>query len=206
MQIGIQLLKAIATQDTEFVASLISPDVITISVGAPAKVNELGLDDPDAFFWQILYKAMDQGCDRLSDVDYVPADAGSEQWIRPNITPAFYEQYPPPANAQGIAYEISHVIVVGDAIDVHVEPDRSSLRVAQLSNEVVLFDQSIWGSLPNEVKLQQATSLDGWTPVILPNDMPGHVSNRYAYRPLDARVILGTINGNWQILSIPSGD
>lgn len=149
---------------------------------------------------------MSHGCDRTSDFDFIQTDAASDDWICPNITSAFYDQYPPPPEAQGIAYAMSQVIVVGKNVDVFATPEEEGSLVARLSNEVVTFDQTTWDNLPDEVKLQQATSLDGWTPIILPNDQTGFVSNRHAYRPLDARVVFSSINGQWQILHIPAGD
>ncbi|MGJ3250220.1 MAG: hypothetical protein ACFE0J_03655 [Elainellaceae cyanobacterium] len=202
------LRDAVGDRNADFVANRIPTDGISIGFSRPITADELGLSDPDAFFWQILYKSVNQGCDRTTDAEY--SDTGdnldSELWVCPNITKAFYQQYPPPDDAQGISSDMSQVIVVGDRVPVYAEPGSESLVVGLLSDEVVTFNQSVWEQMPDEMKLQHATSLDGWTPIILPNGTEGYVSNRNAYRPLDARLVFGKVNGQWMIVRVPSGD
>jgi hypothetical protein len=202
------LREAVGDRNADFVANRIPSDGISIGFSRPINADELGLSDPNAFFWQILYKSVNQGCDRTTDAEY--SDAGdnldSELWVCPNITKAFYQQYPPLEDAQGISSEMSQVIVVGDRVPVYAELDSESMVVGLLSDEVVTFNQSVWDQMPDEMKLQHATSLDGWTPIILPNGTEGHVSNHNAYRPLDARLVFGKVNGQWMIVNVPSGD
>ncbi|MGJ3246372.1 MAG: hypothetical protein ACFE0I_09895 [Elainellaceae cyanobacterium] len=200
------LRDAIGDRDADFVARRIPTDGISIGFSRPIAADELGLSDPDAFFWQILYKSVSQGCDRTTEAEYPSVNSDSELWVCPNITKAFYQQYPPPDGAQGISYEMSQVIVVGDRVTVYAEPDSESIVVGLLSDEVVTFNQSVWEQMPDEMKLHYATSLDGWTPIILPNGTQGYISNRNAYRPLDARLVFGKVNGQWMIVRVPSGD
>jgi hypothetical protein len=119
-------------------------------------------------------------------------------------TRTFYEQYPAPETAQGVEYELSQVIVVGKDVNVRSQPSTNSAVIGILSDEVVEFDRTVWEERSPDDRSPDLVS--DWTPVILPNDRSGYVSNRYAYSPLGYRVLFGKVEGQWQILHIPGGD
>lgn len=202
-----QFRQAVRDRDIAFVKNLILPEGIAIGFGVPMPANQLRLEDPNSRFWGLLEKALAQGCAAGRRSDYPNVDVNSQVWICPNVSEAFNQQYPNPGTEPGVAYEISRVIVVGDRVNVRAEAAVNSAIVGMLSNEVVQFDQQAFENFPldqREAKLMQPA--DGWTPVVLPNGQRGFVYSRYAYHPLETRLILGQINGAWKILYIPSGD
>lgn len=205
-QLRQNLGQAVENRDADFVTRLIPSEGVAIGFGRPMAVQDLELDDPNSFFWTILEKAIAPGCAALEGSDYPTVDSGSPVWVCPNVVSAFREQYPPPPDAMGVSYEISKVIVVGEAIQVHAEPNAASKVVGLLSDEVVEFDQQTWDQMPPEARVEQVESINGWTPVILPNDQAGYVANRHAYRPLETQVIFGRVDEQWQIVQVPSGD
>ena len=126
----------------------------------------------------------------------------------PNVEAAFTRQYPASPNAQQ-SYEdylTSRVIVVGEHVNVRARPDRTSPVVGQLSNEVVEFDRHTWEQIPPEERVTDADSPDGWTPVILPNQRSGYVSNHYAYFVWSTQAVFGKVKGNWKLFPMPSGE
>jgi hypothetical protein len=197
-----RLRQAVQARDAEFVAALIPESGVSLGFGAPRTRDELELENPDALLWSILEKAMALGCDRTS-ADY-PAPEATQVWVCHNINQLFYEQYPPPPSAQGVEYELSQVIVVGEDVNVRAQPTTSSPIVGILSNEVVTFDRQTWEIMPAEQR--SPDSIDGWTPVVLLNERSGYVFDRYVYFPLGYRVLFGQVDGQWQILHVPGGD
>lgn len=202
-----RLRQAVRDRNINFVKELIPPNGVAIGFSVPQSTDQLELENPNSRFWGVLEKAIGQGCAAARRSDYPAADANSQVWICPNVTEAFYRQYPNPSSEPGIEYEISRVIVVGNRVNVRAQPSTHSAIVGTLSNEIVQFDQQAWEDFPpdqREAKLLQP--IESWTPVILPNGQRGFVFNRYAYRPLDARLVLGQIGGTWKILYVPAGD
>lgn len=201
-----KLRQAIQARDAEFVAALLPASGVSLGFGAPLAIDELDLQNPNALLWSILEKALTPGCDQLTDQTieaYSSSDGESEGWVCHNLNQLFYEQYPAPETAQGVEYELSQVIVVGKDVNVRAQPSTNSDVIGILSNEVVEFDRTAWEESPDN---RSPDLVSGWTPVILPNDRSGYVSNRYAYSPLGYRVLFGKVEGQWQILHIPGGD
>lgn len=200
-----KLRQAVQSRDADFAAALIPASGVSLGFGAPLTIEELDLHNPNALLWSILEKALFPGCDPLTAQEaYSNGDAEFEGWVCHNLNQLFVEQYPAPATAQGVDYELSQVIVVGENVNVRAQPSTNSDVIGILSNELVEFDRMAWEELPPED--QSLDLLSGWTPVILPNNRSGYVSNRYAYSPLGYRVLFGKVNGQWQILHIPGGD
>lgn len=169
-------------------------------------VEDLNLDQPNGWFWSVLEKAMSQGCHAQSAESYGIPNVESQVWTCPGITHAFEQQYPTPPNAQGIDHYIDHMIVVGENVNVRAEPSIDSQVVGLLSNEVVQTYAAGWDQIYEKIGDQRPDPINGWTPVQLPNDKTGFVASRYAYAPLDPRLVFGKTEGQWEILLIPAGD
>jgi hypothetical protein len=205
-----QFRQAVAHRDYAFVADLISAQGVSIGFSRPSTAVDLELANPDAEIWAILEKALALGCAALDEAYYPGVDPGSTIWLCPNAQEAFHEQYPNPSTEPGIEYEISHAVIVGDRVNVRTLPDLDSPVIGTLSNEVVLLDREIWertaSAIPEAVWRDRTHPITGWTPILMPDGQPGYVSNRYVYQPLAPKLLLGQVNGQWQILRIPAGD
>lgn len=192
-----RLKQAIQKRDAQFVAALIPSSGVVQGFGTPRTVAELNLSNRNADFWKVLEKAMGSTCG-LSDDGYVCLTVASD----------FARQYPAPPNSKGVSYEISQVIVVGEKVNVRSQPNLKSPVVAVLTNEVVKLDRAI-ADQQAEVRIQKNQNYDpiqGWTPVILPDGQRGYVYNRYAYQPLEYRLVFKQHNGQWKLVSVPGGD
>jgi hypothetical protein len=208
-----QLRQAIRDRNTAFVKGLIAPSGISIGYGRDSHIPREALDDlntpPGSILWAALEHAIAIGCqDAAQHKNYPDADPNFPVWICPNVQAAFTRQYPASPNPQqGYAdYITSRVIVVGERVNVRAHPDRTSPVVGQLSNEIVEFDRQTWERIPPEERVTQVDSPDSWTPVILPNQRSGYVSNRYAYFVWGTGAVFGKVKGNWQLISMPSGE
>jgi hypothetical protein len=204
-----QLRQAVQTRNADFVKALISPDGLGFGFGRP--IPRQALDDlnapPGSILWAALEHAIAIGCqDFAQPSNYSTADPNALIWTCPNVRAAFDRQYPAPPDLEGVSYEISRAIVVGEKVNVRARPDRTSPVIGQLSNEVVQFDRKTWEQIPPEERVTQLDSPDSWTPVILPNQRSGYVSNRYVYFPLGYQAVFGKVKGNWQLLYMPGGD
>ena len=202
-----QFRQAVRDRNGAFVKGSIPAEGLSIGFGTPRSVEQLELENPSSRFWGVLEKSISRGCAAARRSDYPTVDANSEVWICSNVTAAFNQQYPNPGTEPGVGYEISRVIVVGNRVNVRAQPAVNSAIVGVLSNEVVQFDQQAWEDFPPEQREAKLLHpIDGWTPTILPDGQKGFVFNRYAYRPLGERLILGQVNGAWKILYVPAGD
>ncbi|MGV0026458.1 SH3 domain-containing protein [Phormidesmis priestleyi] len=196
-----RLKKAVQKREAQFVSSLIPSKGVALGFGAPQTLETLKLNDPKASFWGILEKALSSGCGRMN----VESATTPDGWICPTVQRDFEKQYPPPRESKGIDYALSKVIVVGDRVNVRSKPSLNSPVIAVLSNEVVDFDRRSFQNSQEE-QIEAYSPIEGWTPIILPNDQKGYVFNRYAYHPLENRVVFQKVKGQWQIVGVPGGD
>ena len=208
-----QLRQAIRDRDSAFVKALIAPTGISIGYGRDSHIPREALDDlstaPGSVLWAALEHAIAIGCqDMAQHKNYPDADPNFPVWTCPNVEVAFTRQYPASPNPQqGYGdYITSRVIVVGERVNVRARPDRTSPVVGQLSNEMVEFDRHTWEQIPPEERVTQVDSPDSWTPVILPNQRSGYISNRYAYFVWGAQAVFGKVKGNWKLLYMPEGE
>ncbi|KAM3107300.1 SH3 domain-containing protein [Phormidesmis sp. 146-33] len=196
-----RLQKAVQKRDVRFVSALIPARGVSMGFGVPQSLESLKLSDPKARLWGILEKSLSSGCGKRN----VRSAETLDGWICPTVQDAFAKQFPPPRESKGIEYSLSKVIVVGDRVNVRSRPSLNSPVIAVLSNEVVDFDRPIFEN-GQEEQIEAYSPIEGWTPIILPNDKKGYVFNRYAFHPLEYRVVLRKAEGQWQIVAIPGGD
>lgn len=201
-----QVRQAVRNRDAAFIQALIPANGLSLGFGRPLDLQTLNLSNPNAHIWGILEKAIAPGCQELPQSNYPNTDPTAGVWSCPNVNYAFYQQYPKPADAQGIDYEISRMIIVGQSVNVRARASIDSPAVGVLTDEVVQFDRQAWEQIRAADRAAQLESLDSWIPIILPNGQHGYVSNRYAYSPLGYQVVFAKVNGQWQILYIPGGD
>jgi hypothetical protein len=107
-----------------------------------------------------------------------------------------------------VEYQINHVVVVGNDVNVRAQPNSNSPVVGLLSNEVVKLNRPIQERQLKELTAQGQfyDSINSWTPVILPNNKQGYVLSRYAYSLLEYQAVFGKVNGQWQLLYLPGGE
>ncbi|MBD2089736.1 SH3 domain-containing protein [Microcoleus sp. FACHB-1515] len=203
-----RLRQAVRDRDVEFVKALIPDQGVALGFGAP--ISREAFDDIDTgvgkTVWSLLEHAIAIGCDVSVPQDYPTVDENTLVYTCPNTTSEFYRQYPPPKDAEGVSYEMSRVIVVGENVNVHEQADSNSAVINTLSNEIVELDRATLENLSEEERMALFEMPEGWTPVILPDDKSGYVSNRYAYFPLGTRAVFGKVDGQWQLLDMPGGD
>lgn len=203
-----QLRQAISDRKAQFVRSIL-PDKKEIGVGfGILEIANLKLDDPNEHFWGLLEKAVSIGCYSEANPEYPSTDPGTEVWVCNNTAREFYRQYPNPSSEPGLQYELNHVVIVGNNVNVRQSPNATSPVVGLLSNEVVKVNRPVEEQLAKE-RVDQGRAYDplnSWTPVILPNKQPGYVSSRYAYFPLENQAVFGKVDGQWQLLHLPGGD
>ncbi|NJO09233.1 MAG: SH3 domain-containing protein [Leptolyngbyaceae cyanobacterium SL_1_1] len=199
-----RLQKAIKDRDADFIRALIPPEGLFYGFGGPLAIADMELGDADSWFWQELEKMM--ALDSCEPSDYPAVEAGNQTWVCPNTTQAFYRQYPPPAEAEGIEYEFEIIMVMGKNVNVRAAPNTNSPVVGILTNELVTFDQPTATRLYQQSADQRPGALKGWTPVVLPNDVQGYVHNRYTYAPLSPRGVFENVSGQWQIVRVLAGD
>jgi hypothetical protein len=196
-----RLKKAVQKRDVQFVSSLIPSQGVALGFGRPQTLESLKLNDPKARFWGILEKSLSSGCGTTN----VKSAGAADGWICPTVQSDFERQYPPPRESKGVDYALSKVIVVGDRVNVRSKPSLDSSVIAVLSNELVDFDRRSFENSKEE-QIEAYSPIDGWTPIILPNDKKGYVYNRYAFHPLEYRVVLQKVQGQWKIVGLPGGD
>lgn len=169
-------------------------------------VEEAGFNQSNGWIWAVLEKAIAHGCISESAEAYGIPEVESQVWTCPGTTKAFEQQYPIPPDAEGIDHYVNHVMVIGENVNVRAEPSTTSEVIGILSNEVVETNPDGWEVLHQQRGNARPDPIQGWTPVTLPNGKSGFVYSRYAYFPLEPRLVFGKVEGQWQIIRIPAGD
>jgi len=202
-----RLRQAIRDRNAQFVRSILPDEEIGIGFGS-RKVANIKLENPNEEFWSLLEKAVSIGCFPQASQNRPNVDPATGLWVCNNVAHEFSRQYPNLSSGPGVEYQINHVVVVGNDINVRAQPNFNSPIVGLLSNEVVKLNRPV-----QEQQLKELTeqgqfydSINSWTPVILPNNKQGYVSSRYAYSLLEYQAVFGKVNGQWQLLYLPGGD
>ncbi len=186
-----KLKQAIRDRDAKYVTSVLPPKVLGLGFGRPIPIADLKLNNANSRFWGIFEYTTKPGCNR-SQFD-------PKVWLCAPVAQDFLQQYPAPANSQGVEYQLKNVIVLGQNVNVRSQPNLNGRVIAQLTNEVVASNRQVEGvSDPNP--------LIGWTPVVLPNGRSGYVNSRYAYFALGVTLQVEKVGGKWQITKILAGD
>ncbi|MBE7380127.1 MAG: hypothetical protein F6J95_001790 [Leptolyngbya sp. SIO1E4] len=195
-----RLWQAIQQRDTAFMYELLPSEGIFIGDEGPVPPEMLALEDPNSLFWHSLEKMLaPQSCELE---DYPGTLPDSAVWGCPNIASALQPQPAAPETAEPQTADRSQVVVVGRRVNVRARPELGTSVVGKLSNEVVEFDQITWQELMRTAPETTDNPIDGWTPVILPNQIQGYVYNRYVYHPQGPRALFEHIDGRWQLLRI----
>ncbi len=200
-----QFRQAVQNRDAQFIRDRVTSKT-TFDFGRHRSINYLNPDNPKSPFWSQLEKAIAPGCTDEANVVVPPVPKGT--FFSCSVV---FRQFEVIKNATTseiqLAYETS-IVIVGNGVNVRSEPEQKAPVIAILSDEIVTFDRDMFEKSP--MQIQQTTlepdNLDGWTPVILPNDKHGYVSNRFAYRPLGYRVIFANTDGRWMMQAFVSGD
>lgn len=187
--------QAVRDRDAQFIRSIVTPET-KLGFGPERTISYLNPENPKSPFWADLEKALALGCTNERIFFSCPT---TFRQFNGAIKDA-------PDDQKAVAYETS-VIVVGENVNVRSQPNTNSPVVALLTNEIVKFDRNTFRTamldMPETV---QQSSLSAWTPVILPNDKSGYVSNRYAYNPLGYRVLFAKEDGKWIMQAFVVGD
>jgi hypothetical protein len=197
------LRQAVQQRDATFIRSIVTEQT-QFGFGRHRSIAYLNPDNPNSPFWAQLEKAIAPGC---TDEAVLPQPTKEKLFSCPTVFRQFDQAMKTaPEKQKSLAYETS-VVIVGQTI-VRSQPTPDAPSVAALSNEIVQFDRTTYETSPQ--KRQDETfapsKLNGWTPVILPNDQRGYVSNRQAYRPLGYRAVFAKSGDRWMLQAFVSGD
>ena len=194
-----RLWQAIQQRDKAFVSELLPAEGIFIGEAGPIPPEMLDIEDTNSSFWQTLEKMLaPQSCELD---DYPGTLPDSAVWACPNIASAMI---PPSAEASETTVTTipEQVAVVGRGVNVRARPQLGTSVVGRLSNEVVELDRTTWRELVQSAPETADNPIEGWTPVILPNQIHGYVYNRYVYHAQGPRALFELIDGQWQLLRI----
>ncbi|MCY7275569.1 MAG: SH3 domain-containing protein [Phormidesmis sp. CAN_BIN44] len=202
-----QFRQAVQNRDAQFIRDRVTSKT-TFDFGRHRSINYLNLDNPKSPFWSQLEKAIAPGCTDEANIALPQNPPKGTVFSCSTVFRQFDEVVKnAPAN-QKISVSETSIVIVGNGVNVRSEPDTKAPVIAILSDEIVTFDRDTFEKSP--MQIQQTTlepdNLDGWTPVILPNDKHGYVSNRFAYRPLGYRAIFANTDGRWMMQTFVSGD
>jgi hypothetical protein len=201
-----QFRQAVQNRDAQFIRDRVTSKT-AFDFGRHRSINYLNPDNPKSPFWSQLEKAIAPGCTDEANTALPQTPPKGTVFSCSTVFRQFEGARNAPAN-QKISVSETSIVVVGNGVNVRSEPEQKAPVIALLSDEIVTFDRDTFEKSP--MQIQQTTlepdNLDGWTPVILPNDKRGYVSNRFAYRPLGYRAIFANTDGRWMMQAFVSGD
>lgn len=200
-----QLRQAVQKRDAAFIRSIVTPET-KFGFGEHRSISYLNPENPDSPFWSQLEKAIAPGCTDEANIALPQRPPKGMQFSCPTVFRQFDEAVKnAPEKQKPLAYETS-VVVVGAGVNVRSQPRMDAPSIAILSNEIVQYDRATFqkATQPVQDETLSRSHLDGWTPVILPNDQRGYVSNRSAYRPSEHRAIFSKVGGRWTLQAFAS--
>ena len=188
--------QAVRDRDAQFIRSIVT-DQTKFSFGEHRSINYLNPENANSPLWSQLEKSLALGCTQEADFFSCPT---TFRQFDAAVKDA-------PNDQKNTAYETS-IVVVGQGVNVRSQPSTTSTAIATLTNEIVRFDSDTFSKASESDRAEtfNLSNLEGWTPVILPNNKRGFVSNRYAYSPLGYRVLFAKENGKWIMQAFVSGD
>lgn len=195
-QFRLRLLNALQRHDAKFIYSIVTPETSGFK-GSKLYLDSYKIDNSHSQFWTRMEKAVREGCAIDSQAQVRNQDAGANVWVCPSLTKL---NQPSSADSQGS----KKLAVLGENVNVRVEPRSASRAVGTVSHEYVLFDEDALNKLP---KGAARRIIDGWIPVILGNGQHGWILNRYVYdEDKDYRVGFVPAHGQWQMHYLVTGN
>lgn len=191
-----RLKQAVRDRDAQFIRSIVTPKT-KLTFGEHRSIDYLNPENPKSPFWSQLEKTLALGCTNEQIFFSCPSAFRQFDAVVKNA----------PESQKDTAYE-SSIIVVGEGVNVRSQPNTTAPTIAALTNEIVRFDSDTFSkaSVQSRAENFDLSNPNGWTPVILPNDKRGYVSNRYAYSPLGHRALFAKEDGKWIMQAFVSGD
>ncbi len=202
-----QLRQAVQNRDAKFIRDRVTSKT-AFDFGKHRSINYLNPENPQSPFWSQLEKAIAPGCTDEANTVLPQAPSKGTVFSCSTVFRQFDEVVKNAPVSQNPLTSETSIVIVGKDVNVRSEPNPSASVIAVLSDEIVKIDRDTFEKSP--MPMQQTTlepdNLDGWTPVILPNDNRGYVSNRFAYHPLGYRAIFAHVDGRWMMQAFVSGD
>ncbi len=182
-----QLRQAVKRRDAAYIRTIADPN-IQLSFGRGRTLQTEGIGNPQAIFWRRLERAIATGC--------APQDGQpntTQRWACPHVFQS------------SVGDPFSDVHIIGDGVNVRLEPRTIAPVVGVVSNEVVKIDQYVVGAYSDAQRAAMET-FDGWVPVILASGQRGFVSSRFAYKPTGYRAIFQRQGDRWRMVAFLAGD
>lgn len=180
MEFKLNLLKAIAKKDAEYIYSVITPN-IKLSFGGQDGLTGMEVlwelkTNPESKFWPVLERIIKLGC--------VSKETSSGKWF---WAPYTYAQF------NGEPYQ--SLIVTGNSVNLRAKPDLKAKVLRKLDYAVV--------QIANPVKYNPPTP---WIQVQTPSGQTGYIASQYLISPLDYRAAFTKIDGAWKMVFLVNGD
>jgi hypothetical protein len=194
-----RLWQAVQRRDAAYLETFLPEEGIYIGLDDPIPSHLLALENTDAPFWRSLEKMLaPQSCEL---VDYPGTSPDAAVWGCPNVDSALYASLAVRSNGSAIGGSLP-VLVLGQRVNVRSHPSRNTAIVGNVSNAMLEFDYDTWLELQQTSPETTDDPLDGWTPVILPNQVQGYVYNRYVYHPQGPKALFELVDGHWRLMRI----
>ena len=182
-----QLIQALSRRDTTYLYSIMAEDMknpFGTADGIPAFKQFWGLEQNDSTpgespLWEVFTKVLSLGGRLRGDVFQAP------------YISAFWPEAVDP-------YEF--VAIVGEKVGVRASPDNTSMRIDELSFDIVGFKE--WKGLD----AKSLPAADAWANVELGDGRTGWIHHRFAYSPTGWRAFFVKRSGRWVLTMLVAGD
>jgi hypothetical protein len=189
-----KLLEAARKRDADFVLTILDPHILN-SFGGDGGIEEFKkqwkLDQPDSSkLWKELADILSKGGSFL-DFD------GKREFCAPYVSSQWEKVANQlPSGKDGIDY----AAVVGENVDLRLEPNPTAPVIDTLSYNIVRIDYD--ASVPDE----RDTDYFAWIKVTTTSGKQGYVAGKYVSSPTAFRACFKKVGEKWFMTSLVAGD
>jgi len=180
------LLKAIETQDREFLLSALAPEVrLSFDAPIPADRAMASFDRNEGASWKVLHKLLLMGVKRLED----------GRFLAPYVWYVIARERP-----KGF-HDITNMVIIDKDVELYAEPKSNASVVALLSYDIVEFHRN--ETFPKEMVDGERWSWEKITTI--PDGQTGYIRNKYGYTVDNVRASFAKHEGEWKLVFMVTG-
>jgi len=183
----VNLLKAVETQDREFLRSALAPDV-QLSFGPFMSADRVmaTFEKNDSARWKELHRLLSMGVKSLAD---------GQRFLAPYVGYVI--------SKREITFDLyTNAVITDENVEVYAEPRPTAPIITLLSYDIVKYDPFSKNYVDNLIEGERWS----WFKATIPDGRTGYVRGKYVYGGFSYRAEFAKQEGQWKLIYMLAGD